>query len=104
MSYRTSKNNFRNMTSPQLPIASCQLPFARRPLPIAYCQLLIACYLLLIFTGCKESTKQHQQATASQGEVYTCPMHPQIIRDKPGNCPICGMKLVKKESSNTKLS
>ncbi len=24
---------------------------------------------------------------------YTCPMHPQIIRDEPGNCPICGMTL-----------
>ncbi|WP_426065079.1 efflux RND transporter periplasmic adaptor subunit [Flavobacterium sp. DSP2-3-1] len=31
-----------------------------------------------------------------QNEVYTCSMHPQIIRDKPGNCPICGMILVKK--------
>lgn len=31
-----------------------------------------------------------------QDEVYTCSMHPQIIRDKPGNCPICGMTLVKK--------
>ena len=26
--------------------------------------------------------------------VYTCPMHPEIRRDKPGTCPICGMKLV----------
>ncbi len=26
---------------------------------------------------------------------YTCPMHPQVIQDKPGNCPICGMDLVK---------
>ena len=60
--------------------------------------------MVLIAASCKESTKKHHQATASQGEVYTCPMHPQIIRDKPGNCPICGMKLVKKESSNTKLS
>jgi membrane fusion protein, copper/silver efflux system len=25
---------------------------------------------------------------------YTCPMHPQIISDKPGQCPICGMDLV----------
>jgi Cu+-exporting ATPase len=24
---------------------------------------------------------------------YTCPMHPQIVRDKPGACPICGMAL-----------
>lgn len=25
---------------------------------------------------------------------YTCPMHPQIIRDEPGKCPLCGMTLV----------
>ncbi|HPW32725.1 MAG TPA: heavy metal translocating P-type ATPase, partial [Arenimonas sp.] len=27
------------------------------------------------------------------GATYTCPMHPQIVRDKPGTCPICGMAL-----------
>jgi Cu(I)/Ag(I) efflux system membrane fusion protein len=27
---------------------------------------------------------------------YVCPMHPQIVRDEPGTCPICGMDLVKK--------
>ena len=26
--------------------------------------------------------------------IYTCSMHPQVLQDKPGNCPICGMKLV----------
>ncbi|MES2431664.1 MAG: copper-translocating P-type ATPase [Bacteroidota bacterium] len=31
---------------------------------------------------------QHQQ------QKYTCPMHPQIMQDNPGNCPICGMTLV----------
>ncbi len=25
--------------------------------------------------------------------MYTCPMHPEIVRDRPGNCPICGMAL-----------
>ena len=28
-----------------------------------------------------------------RGTQYTCPMHPEIIRDKPGSCPICGMAL-----------
>jgi Cu+-exporting ATPase len=27
------------------------------------------------------------------GTQYTCPMHPEIIRDKPGSCPLCGMAL-----------
>jgi len=30
---------------------------------------------------------------ASVGVIYTCPMHPQIRRTGPGNCPICGMTL-----------
>ena len=30
---------------------------------------------------------------AAQGSIYTCPMHPQIRRNAPGSCPICGMAL-----------
>ncbi|MGE4071073.1 MAG: heavy metal translocating P-type ATPase [Lysobacterales bacterium] len=30
---------------------------------------------------------------AQPGARYTCPMHPQIVRDEPGSCPICGMGL-----------
>jgi len=33
---------------------------------------------------------------------YVCPMHPQIIKDVPGNCPICGMDLVLKEPQKPK--
>jgi Cu+-exporting ATPase len=32
-------------------------------------------------------------AAAPAGTIYTCPMHPQIRQDHPGNCPICGMAL-----------
>ena len=38
----------------------------------------------------KVPAKGHAVVAAAQ---YTCPMHPQILRDAPGNCPICGMTL-----------
>lgn len=31
---------------------------------------------------------------APKAERYTCPMHPEVISDKPGKCPKCGMNLV----------
>jgi hypothetical protein len=34
--------------------------------------------------------------------LYTCPMHPEVISDKPGRCPKCGMKLVPKEPTEGK--
>ncbi|MEO6253728.1 MAG: heavy metal-binding domain-containing protein, partial [Ferruginibacter sp.] len=34
-----------------------------------------------------------------QPVTYTCPMHPEIHADKPGNCPKCGMKLVKEKAA-----
>jgi uncharacterized protein with PIN domain len=38
-------------------------------------------------------------------EKYTCPMHPEVISDKPEKCPKCGMTLVKvKSSQNIKKS
>ena len=34
-----------------------------------------------------------QEVSAPAGTQYTCPMHPEILRNTPGNCPICGMAL-----------
>lgn len=33
-------------------------------------------------------------AAAPQQGPYTCPMHPEVVRDAPGSCPKCGMALV----------
>src|SRR5262245_44257651 len=38
------------------------------------------------------ASEQEQEQTKTQN--YTCPMHPEVITDSPGNCPKCGMKLV----------
>jgi len=34
-----------------------------------------------------------RQPTPKVAQKYTCPMHPEIVRDGPGSCPICGMAL-----------
>ncbi len=39
------------------------------------------------------------EAAAGGKTLYTCVMHPQIVSDKPGKCPICGMELTPKNKS-----
>ncbi len=40
-----------------------------------------------------------QSESESHKDIYTCPMHPEVQSDKPGECPKCGMDLVKKKAS-----
>jgi hypothetical protein len=39
-------------------------------------------------------------AAAPSAGRYTCPMHPEIVRDAPGTCPICGMALDARAASS----
>ena len=54
----------------------------------------IAVFFLII--GCTSEVNKDAQAEHDHDEAtkYTCPMHPQIVQDTPGHCPICGMDLV----------
>jgi membrane fusion protein, copper/silver efflux system len=53
--------------------------------------------LMLFFEACNNpSQKKVKQAIVQTEAIYTCSMHPQIQEHHPGNCPICGMQLVKK--------
>ncbi|QEG01509.1 Cation efflux system protein CusB precursor [Stieleria maiorica] len=47
-------------------------------------------------TSAQENHSGHAHASAgkSEAQIWTCSMHPQIRRDGPGSCPICGMDLV----------
>jgi multidrug efflux pump subunit AcrA (membrane-fusion protein) len=54
--------------------------------------------LLLVVAFAPSCSKQTNPADKT---LYTCSMHPQVVQDHPGDCPICGMKLVpvRKQSS-----
>ena len=80
----------------------------------SYWSSILMLFLAIILFSCKEKkatdSKEHEGMNmdtpitdTAQPAVYTCSMHPQIIRDKPGNCPICGMKLVLKLRDNKKI-
>ena len=93
--------------------------YKQRYLPV----IPVIVIIILVFLGSCNEKKQnnHSQHNATkqdtaalsvhrnnaldsvQVEVYTCSMHPQIIRNKPGKCPICGMDLVKKTTDNKKI-
>jgi hypothetical protein len=66
----------------------------------------------LLLNGCQQKTNEHMAPSmdtttdirqekaseeVSENVIYTCPMHPEVISDKPGTCPECGMFLEKKE-------
>lgn len=65
---------------------------------------LLLFFLPFVFMACKETKKNQPETQAVAKETYTCPMHPQIIKDKPGACPICGMDLVKKTAAGEKVT
>lgn len=63
--------------------------------------------VFLLLGGCGEAGPAPSESLAAVADdtalehaakhldpTYVCPMHPQIVRDEPGSCPICGMKLV----------
>ncbi len=66
--------------------------------------LFVFAIAFLTLTGCNSNSDKKVSANTDTEEIYTCPMHPQIIRHEPGNCPICGMKLVKKENASREIS
>jgi len=61
-------------------------------------QLICASLILTVAPSCSKQAPGEKM-------LYTCSMHPQVVQDHPGNCPICGMKLVpvrKNEASTSK--
>jgi Cu2+-exporting ATPase len=50
---------------------------------------------------CGMDLVEEAKTSTNSATEYTCPMHPEVIRDEPGSCPICGMDLVPKEADES---
>ncbi len=46
---------------------------------------------------CGMDLVEEQNLSATSSKQWTCPMHPEVVKDEPGACPICGMDLVARQ-------
>jgi membrane fusion protein, copper/silver efflux system len=65
---------------------------------------VVGAILLVVLAGlgevaCRVASTGTAGKTVAKAVRYHCPMHPSYVSDKPGDCPICGMKLVAFEPS-----
>jgi Cu(I)/Ag(I) efflux system membrane fusion protein len=56
---------------------------------------------VMLSSGCSRTAGSGRTAS-QQKQQYHCPMHPTYVADRPGDCPICGMKLVPIETKESK--
>ena len=61
---------------------------------------MIALVPSLFVAACKSEVKETKAGVTAKKQTYTCPMHPQVIKEEMGTCPICGMDLVPFEKNS----
>lgn len=66
-------------------------------LVLIFSVITIASTLAIIPAYSSDSTIIPNVEDSTITKTYTCPMHPEVISDKPGECPKCGMDLILKE-------
>jgi RND family efflux transporter MFP subunit len=76
----------------------------KRFLVIILCVIFFIGLAIFIVKQTNSNTHVSHESHETKKERYHCPMHPTYISDKPGDCPICGMRLVPIEEEGQKES
>jgi hypothetical protein len=58
--------------------------------------IIVAAVIVVFMPGRRTNTQRSMATSKTAKELYYCPMHPNFTSDKPGDCSICGMSLVKR--------
>lgn len=62
----------------------------------------IFCLAVVILSTQSCGDEKHHAESHDSGKKYTCPMHPQVVQNAPGTCPVCAMDLVPVSASGNK--
>ena len=57
----------------------------------------------LVITACSGNGNNAKTEQLAKNEMYTCTMHNEVMSDKPGKCPKCGMGLVKQTMTDEQM-
>jgi Cu(I)/Ag(I) efflux system membrane fusion protein len=86
---------------PVISIVMMNIEVIMKKLP--FFNVLLSAFVGVIIPAALTSTvaygaeHDHAQHQSQASKTYTCPMHPEVISDKEGRCPVCNMFLVVKD-------
>lgn len=61
--------------------------------------IVVAQFLPQDLLGLRQSSTENVEEASDDGQLWTCGMHPHVIQEEPGQCPICGMDLTPMQGS-----
>ena len=65
--------------------------------------LMVATLTILSVSVFAQDSTKHAMKTRKDSITYTCPMHPDVMSNKPGKCPKCGMTLTASKKEQMKM-
>lgn len=65
--------------------------------------LMVATLTILSVSVFAQDSTKHAMKTPKDSITYTCPMHPDVMSNKPGKCPKCGMTLTASKKEQMKM-